>query len=82
MTELAMNEDTAMQYIVVKIGSEQYGINIASVDNIIRMQKITRVPTAQFYFKGVLTLRGVIVPVMSIHQRSSKRVRSRTNPVL
>lgn len=69
MAELEMTDDVAVQYIVVKIGSEQYGINIAFVDNIIRMQKITRVPTAQYFFKGVINLRGEIVPVMSIHQR-------------
>lgn len=55
-----------IQYIVVKIGNEQYGIDISYVDNIVRMQKIIRVPKAQHYFKGVINLRGVIVPVMSI----------------
>ena len=54
------------QFIVVKIGSEQYGIDISYVDNIVRMQKITRVPKAQSYFKGIINLRGEIVPVMSI----------------
>lgn len=56
----------SVQYIVVKIGNEQYGIDIRYVDNIVRMQKITRVPKAQNYFKGVINLRGVIIPVMSI----------------
>lgn len=54
------------QYIVVKLGSEQYGIDISYVDNIVRMQKITRVPKVQPYFKGIINLRGEIVPVMSI----------------
>jgi purine-binding chemotaxis protein CheW len=54
------------QYIVVKIGNEQYGIDIQYVDNIVRMQRITRVPKAQNYFKGVINLRGEIIPVMSI----------------
>ena len=54
------------QYIVVQIGSEKYGIDIRYVDNIARMQKITRVPKAQVYFKGIINLRGEIVPVMSI----------------
>lgn len=58
--------DTAVQYIVVKIGSEQYGINIKYIDNIVRMQNITRVPMSQNYFKGVINLRGEIIPVMSI----------------
>jgi len=59
-------EFNSTQYIVVKIGNEQYGIDISYVDNIVRMQKIIRVPKAQRYFKGVINLRGVIVPVMSI----------------
>lgn len=54
------------QYIVIKIGQEQYGIDIQYIDNIVRMQKITRVPKVQSYFKGVINLRGEIIPVMSI----------------
>lgn len=57
------------QYIVVRIGNEKYGIDIGYVDNIVRMQKITRVPKAQNYFKGVINLRGEIVPVMSIRTK-------------
>ncbi|WP_313132376.1 chemotaxis protein CheW [Anaerocolumna sp.] len=56
----------AKQYIVVNIGQEQYGIDIKYIDNIVRMQRITRVPKAQHYFKGVINLRGEIIPVMSI----------------
>ena len=37
-------EKEVKQYIVVQIGSEKYGIDISYVDNIVRMQKITRVP--------------------------------------
>lgn len=33
------------------------------------MQKITRVPTSQFYFKGVINLRGEVIPVMSIRRK-------------
>lgn len=61
-----------IQYIVVKIGSEQYGIDIKYVDNIVRMQKITRVPKIQSYFKGVINLRGEIVPVMSLRLKMSQ----------
>ena len=57
------------QYIVVQIGNEKYGIDINFIDNIVRMQKITRVPKAQSYFKGVINLRGEIVPVMSIRKK-------------
>lgn len=54
------------QYIVVGIGTEQYGIDIKYVDNIVRNQRITRIPKAQYYFKGVINLRGEIIPVMSL----------------
>lgn len=65
MTE-AVSSKEAKQYIVVKLGNEQYGIDIQYVDNIVRMQRITRVPKAQDYFNGVINLRGEIVPVMSL----------------
>ena len=58
--------ETAVQYIVVRIGNEQYGINIKYIDNIVRNQKITRVPKTQTHYKGVINLRGEIIPVMSI----------------
>ena len=50
-------ENDKKQYIVITFGNEQYGIDISYVDNIVRMQKITRVPKAQPYFKGVINLR-------------------------
>lgn len=62
-------EDDKKQFIVVKIGSEQYGIDISYVNNIVRLQKITRVPKAQLYFRGVINLRGEIVPIMSIRTK-------------
>lgn len=62
-------EVQATQYIVVNIGIEQYGIDIKYVDNIVRMQKITRVPKAQKFYRGVINLRGEIVPIMSIRRK-------------
>jgi len=56
---------TSIQYIVVKLGNERFGINISYVDNIVRMQKMTRVPEVASYIKGVINLRGEVVPVMS-----------------
>ena len=67
--QLETVENIRKQYIVVKIGNEQYGIDISYVDNIVRMQKITRVPRVQNFFKGIINLRGEIVPVMSLRIR-------------
>ena len=63
--EFDVQEKEIRQYISVKVGEEKFGIDIGYVDNIVKMQKITRVPKAQVYFKGIINLRGDIVPVMS-----------------
>ena len=63
------SEKDTKQYIVARIGNEKYGIDIGYIDNIVRMQKITRVPKSQIYFKGIINLRGEIVPVMSIRTK-------------
>lgn len=60
------NSDTTVQYIVVRLGEEQYGIDIRYIDNIVRMQKITRVPKVASYLKGVINLRGEVIPIMSL----------------
>lgn len=65
MEELS-NVQERIQYIVVKFGDEQYGIDIKYIDNIVRMQRITRVPKVQSYIKGVINLRGEVIPVVSI----------------
>jgi len=58
-----------IQYIIIKIDDEQYGINIKYIDNIVRMQQITRVPKVDDYLKGVINIRGEIVPVMSVRKK-------------
>ena len=55
-----------IQYIVVKFGDEQFGIDIKYIDNIVRMQRITRVPNVPAYIKGVINLRGEVLPVVSL----------------
>ena len=65
MEELKVVGETT-QFIVIKLGDEQYGIDIKYIDNIVRMQHITRVPKVDAYLKGVINLRGEVIPVMSI----------------
>ena len=57
------------QYIVLRFDSEQYGIDISYIDNIVRLQSITRVPHTQSYFLGIINLRGEIIPVMSMREK-------------
>ena len=76
------NATTALetkQYIVVRVGNEQFGIDIKHIENIVRMQRITRVPKVQNYFKGVINLRGDIVPVMSLRMKFGLESEDYTN---
>ncbi len=59
-------DETTTQYIVVNLGSEHFGINIRYIDNIVRVPSITRVPNVQPFFKGVINLRGEVIPVMNL----------------
>ncbi|MCR5256428.1 MAG: chemotaxis protein CheW [Acetatifactor sp.] len=58
-----------IQYIVIRLGDEQFGIDIKYIDNIVRMQNITRVPKVQDYLLGVINLRGEVIPVMSLRRK-------------
>lgn len=67
MEELTVKDEfDTTQYIVIQMGNEKYGINIAYIDNIVRMQRITRVPKAADYYRGVINLRGEVIPVMDL----------------
>lgn len=59
-------ERNTTQYIVTRLGDEQYGIDIKFISNIVRMQKITRVPKVSSYIKGVINLRGEVIPTISL----------------
>ena len=66
LMELNATTGGTTQFIVIKLGEEQYGIDIQFIDNIVRMQHITRVPKVPAYLKGVINLRGEVIPVMSV----------------
>lgn len=68
MDDLNLMHETT-QFIVIQLGDEQYGVDIKFIDNIVRMQHITRVPKVPEYLKGVINLRGEVIPVMSIRSK-------------
>jgi purine-binding chemotaxis protein CheW len=67
-----MEKDTIAnekQMVLFDLGTETYGLDIASVHEIIRMQPITKVPRAPSYVEGVINLRGRVIPVIDIGKR-------------
>ena len=65
----------ANKYLLYNIGEEVYGIGIASVTEIIEMQTITLVPDMPGYVKGVINLRGKVIPVMDLRLRFGMKER-------
>ncbi len=58
--------DSTKKYLLVRSKDKQYGIEIGYVENVVRVPEITRVPGAQDYFIGIISLRGEIIAVMSL----------------
>jgi purine-binding chemotaxis protein CheW len=64
------DEDTQKdKYLTFHIGTEDYGIAIANVTEIIGIQSITEIPEMPDYIKGVINLRGKVIPVMDVRTR-------------
>jgi purine-binding chemotaxis protein CheW len=58
-----------LQVVGFRIGSETFGVLIASVREIVRVPEITAVPSAPETVEGVINLRGKIIPVMDLRKR-------------
>ncbi|NLM04540.1 MAG: purine-binding chemotaxis protein CheW [Clostridiales bacterium] len=57
------------QYVIFKLENEYYGITIDFVETIEKVSEITRLPNAPIYIKGVINLRGEVIPVIDLRIR-------------
>lgn len=70
-------EDTQKgKYLTFSLDTEYYGIEIKHVTEIIGIQAITEVPELPDYIKGIINLRGKIIPVMDVRLRFKKSPRA------
>lgn len=66
-------EDTQKgRFLTFAIGEEVYGIEIKNVTEIISIQRITEAPELPDYIKGIINLRGKIIPVLDVRLRFKK----------
>ena len=71
-----MEEDTQKdKYLTFNLGNESYGIEIKNVTEIIGIQPVTEVPELPDYIRGIINLRGKIIPVMDVRLRFKKMFR-------
>jgi len=59
------------QFVVFRLDNEEYGIEILRVKEIKEMIRITRVPKAAHYVRGVINLRGEVIPIVDLRKKFS-----------
>lgn len=69
MTDEVVPTFAASRFVVFTLAEEEFAVDVAQVQEIIEMQEVTRVPRAPEFVKGVLNLRGKILPVMDLRER-------------
>jgi len=70
-TDLAFSDEDNIEhmYLTFSVASEEYGVGIATVTEIVGMQRIMPVPDVPHYIKGVINLRGKVIPLMDMRVR-------------
>ena len=64
-----VGEKLAGKYLTFKLAEEEYGLEILKVQEIIQMQAVTRVPRTPDYVRGVINLRGKVIPVIDLRKK-------------
>lgn len=67
--DTAVAESEIVQIVSFLLDDVEYGINILQVHEIIRMPEITRLPNTPVYIRGVINLRGSVIPVVDVRVR-------------
>jgi len=67
------------RYLIFFLANENYGIEVRHVTEIIGMQAITDIPELPEYVKGIINLRGKIIPVMDVRLRFKKEPKEYTD---
>ena len=73
------------QYVIFKLGDEEYGVDIMKVKEISEFKKSTKVPNAPYFVDGIINLRGEIIPIISLKKRfniSSGEINSDTRIIV
>jgi purine-binding chemotaxis protein CheW len=63
------NGEHLLQVVSFRVGNEEFGLDILRVQEIIRVQDLTRVPNSPDFVDGVINLRGKVIPVIALRKR-------------
>ncbi len=68
-TEVESADDDKLELLCFRIAREEYAINILDIKEIIKPREITEVPRVPSFISGIISLRGIITPVVNMHER-------------
>lgn len=83
--EIMNNEESDAQVldeekiVVFRLGSEEYGIKIANVQEINRINSITKIPRAPYHIEGIVNLRGNVIPALDLRKLFNLEVKQLTD---
>ncbi len=75
----AKQESRLLQLVTFNIESEEFGVDILRVQEIIRTMEITKVPRSPDFVEGVINLRGKVIPIVGLRQRFGMPSREHDN---
>lgn len=70
-----MSLEIENKYVIFKLAEEYYGLSIDNVISIEKPSQITRIPNAPSYIKGVINLRGEVIPVIDLRNKLGMETR-------
>lgn len=68
-----------IQLVSFKLANEEFGVDIIKVQEIMRLQEITRMPQMPGYVEGVINLRGNVIPIIDLRKKFRLQVKERDN---
>jgi purine-binding chemotaxis protein CheW len=68
-TKSDVGQQLAGKYLTFRLADEEYGLEILKVQEIIQMQAVTKVPRTPEYMRGVINLRGKVIPVVNLRKK-------------
>ena len=78
MSEETKNESAAGKYLTFALAQEEYGVPVLKVREIIKMMDITGVPQVPSHVKGVINLRGKVIPIVDLRLKFNLPVEDST----
>jgi len=75
---MAMDENSMMQYLTFTLGAEDFALSIAQVREVLNYTTITTVPRMPEFLRGVINLRGNVVPVIDLRLKLGMEATQRT----